>query len=164
MPVIPMWIHFVAMFGIAAFAVGCGGREARLAASGYLMTNLTLFGFGAGEPSSPVELEVAVYALEAAGFRCIPASEGQTALEMARSERPSLITLDLDLPDTYGHAVLHGLKGDEATRDIPVVVVSAFADRLPRADLPVVAALLAKPVDIVALTETVEGALAVAGV
>lgn len=68
MPVIPMWIHFVAMFGVAAFAVGCGGREARLAASGYLMTNLTLFGFGAGEPSSPVELEVAVYALEAAGF------------------------------------------------------------------------------------------------
>jgi len=71
MPVIPMWIHFVAMFGVAAIAIGCGGREARLAAGGYLMTNLALFGFGAGEPSSPVELEVGVYALAAAGFSAL---------------------------------------------------------------------------------------------
>jgi hypothetical protein len=68
MLVIPMWIHFAAMFAATGFALRVGGRDERLAASGYLMTNLALFGFGAGEPSSPVELEVAVYALAAAGF------------------------------------------------------------------------------------------------
>src|ERR687888_2271475 len=72
--------------------------------------------------------------LEAEGYRCIPASEGHFALQMARDEQPSLITLDLDLPDTDGHAVLHGLKRDEATRDIPVIVISGFADMLPEQD------------------------------
>ena len=71
MPVIPMWIHFVAMFAAAGFALRVGERDERLAASGYLMTNLALFGFGAGEPTSPLELEVAVYVLEAAGFTAL---------------------------------------------------------------------------------------------
>lgn len=71
MLVIPMWIHFVAMFAATGVAFGCGPREARLAAGGYLMSNLALFGFGAGEPSSPIELEVAVYALSAAGFTAL---------------------------------------------------------------------------------------------
>ena len=41
--------------------------------------------------------------VEDQGLRCVPASEGLIALEMALDERPSLITLDLDLPDTDGH-------------------------------------------------------------
>lgn len=71
LPVIPMWVHFTAMFAAAGFALAAGGREARLAASVYLMTNLALFGFGSGEESSPVELELAVYGLEAAAFSAL---------------------------------------------------------------------------------------------
>ena len=98
-------------------------------------------------------------ALEAEGYRCVPASEGRFALDMARDERPSLITLDLDLPDTDGHAVLHGLRNDLATREIPVLVISAFDGALPAADRSGLVAYLTKPVDLGALTSAVRGAL-----
>jgi DNA-binding response OmpR family regulator len=102
-------------------------------------------------------------ALEAEGYRCLPATEGRLALEIARDQQPSLITLDLDLPDTHGHAVLHGLKGDSATRDIPVVVISAFPGALPAADRTGLAGYLTKPVDLGALSGTVRAALGGAG-
>lgn len=102
-------------------------------------------------------------ALEAEGYRCIPASEGHLALEMARQERPSLITLDLDLPDTGGHAVLHGLRHDESTRDIPVVVVSGYAGTLPPPDRHGLAAVLHKPIDVEALAGAVRAALTPGG-
>jgi two-component system alkaline phosphatase synthesis response regulator PhoP len=98
-------------------------------------------------------------ALETEGYRCIPASEGHFALEMARDEQPSLITLDLDLPDTDGHAVLHSLKRDELTQHIPVVVVSAFANKLPRDDHPAVVALLSKPFDVNTLADLIRETL-----
>ena len=98
-------------------------------------------------------------ALEAEGYRCVPASEGRLALEIARDEQPCLITLDLDLPDTHGHAVLHGLKNDSVTRDIPVMVVSAFERALPAADRSGLAGYLTKPVDLKALALTVRAAV-----
>ena len=98
-------------------------------------------------------------ALEAEGFRCLLAVEGRFALQMAREERPSLITLDLDLPDTDGHAVLHGLKSDAATRDTPVVVISAYEGALPEHDRPGLAGYLTKPVDLADLAETIHSAL-----
>jgi two-component system, OmpR family, alkaline phosphatase synthesis response regulator PhoP len=99
-------------------------------------------------------------ALEAEGYRCVPATEGHLALEMARDERPSLITLDLDLPDTDGHAVLHTLRQDASTRDIPIVVISAFARMLPEPDRAGLAGVLAKPFDPAALAGAVRSALA----
>jgi CheY-like chemotaxis protein len=98
--------------------------------------------------------------LEAEGYRCVPASEGHMALQLAREEQPNLITLDLDLPDTDGHSVLHGLKYDEITRDIPIVVVSAFVNKLPANDRAALAGLLPKPVDVAALAGAVRDALA----
>lgn len=85
--------------------------------------------------------------VEDAGLRCVPASEGHLAVEFALAERPCLITLDLDLPDTDGHAVLHRLLADERTREIPIVVVSGYPGFLPDADRGRVAAVLAKPFD-----------------
>ena len=98
-------------------------------------------------------------ALEAEGFRCVPASEGHLALELARDERPSLITLDIELPDTNGHAILHGLKHDSTTADIPVVVVSAYDRALPDHDHTNLAGYLVKPLDVDALADTVHAAL-----
>lgn len=97
-------------------------------------------------------------ALEAEGYRCVPASEGRLALDMAREEQPCLITLDLDLPDTDGHAVLHGLKLDAVTSGIPVVVISAFERGLPAADRAGLAGYFTKPVDLDALTTAVYAA------
>jgi CheY-like chemotaxis protein len=90
--------------------------------------------------------------VEEAGFRCVPASEGQIAVELACDERPSLITLDLDLPDTDGHAVLHRLLADDRTRQIPIVIVTGYGSHLPAADGKRVVRVLPKPLDVDELT------------
>jgi CheY-like chemotaxis protein len=87
-------------------------------------------------------------AVEDLGLRCIPASEGHVAVEMARDESPCLITLDLDLPDTDGHAVLHRLLADERTRSIPILVVTGYSHYLPPTDGARVIGVLDKPLDL----------------
>ncbi len=90
--------------------------------------------------------------VEEQGLRFVPANEGHLALELARDERPSVITLDLDLPDTDGHSVLHRLLADERTRGIPIVVVTGHARFLPDGDCHRVAGVLEKPLDVDDLT------------
>ena len=58
------------------------------------------------------------------------------------------ITLDLDLPDTDGHAVLHRLLADERTRNIPMVVVTGHSRYLPADDENRVAGVFEKPLDV----------------
>ena len=62
--------------------------------------------------------------LRKAGFGVLEARTGQEALQLA-SSRPSLIILDVNLPDMLGFDVCRRLKADPATRDIPVIHVSA---------------------------------------
>ena len=62
--------------------------------------------------------------LRQAGYRVAHASDGTQAVALARELRPDGITLDILLPDRDGLDVLAQLKGDTATRAIPVVVVS----------------------------------------
>ncbi|HSA82967.1 MAG TPA: response regulator [Geminicoccaceae bacterium] len=59
-----------------------------------------------------------------AGYRVVGASNGADGLRLARELKPSAITLDIVMPETDGWQVLHGLKADAATRDIPVVLLS----------------------------------------
>ena len=49
------------------------------------------------------------------------------ALDLARKHGPDLILLDLHLPDMSGEEVLQALKDDDATAEIPVVILSADA-------------------------------------
>jgi CheY-like chemotaxis protein len=53
---------------------------------------------------------------------------GTEGLELVRQERPDLVLLDLMLPGMGGWAVYQRMKADEATRDIPVIVVTAKAE------------------------------------
>ena len=59
-----------------------------------------------------------------AGYRVIGAADGEEGLQKARELRPRVITLDIIMPGIDGWQVLHTLKADAATRDIPVIVVS----------------------------------------
>lgn len=59
--------------------------------------------------------------------RLLSASEARVGLELARTERPDLIMLDIDLPDLRGDEVLRLLRSDLETQEIPVVIVSAEA-------------------------------------
>ena len=57
-------------------------------------------------------------------FGCLYASTGEQGIALARQHRPSAIILDLGLPDMDGQEVLSHLKSDDATRHIPVHIVS----------------------------------------
>jgi signal transduction histidine kinase/CheY-like chemotaxis protein len=59
-----------------------------------------------------------------AGYRVIGAESGQEGLRKARELKPRAITLDIIMPDIDGWQVLHTLKSDPATRDIPVILLS----------------------------------------
>ena len=78
------------------------------------------------------------------------ARSGKEGLELAAELNPDLVLLDLRLPDLAGEDVLRTLREDDATRSIPVVVVSAEArpaetDRLLAAGAD---DFLVKPIDI----------------
>jgi signal transduction histidine kinase/ActR/RegA family two-component response regulator len=90
-------------------------------------------------------------------IRLLPAMLGQLGLELAREHHPELILLDLHLPDLPGEALLAQLRADEATRKIPVVIVSADAKR-DRAPLIAAgaSAYLTKPIGVRAFLEVLD--------
>jgi CheY-like chemotaxis protein len=75
---------------------------------------------------NPQAAEILARYLDAGGFRIERAHTGPEALTMARDLKPVAITLDILLPEVDGWEVLNRLKADEATRNIPVVVVSVI--------------------------------------
>jgi two-component system phosphate regulon response regulator PhoB len=72
------------------------------------------------------------YHLDKSGYRVISATTGTDALEQARRERPSLVILDLMLPGISGFEVLARMRGDERTRDIAVLMLTARRDEPDR--------------------------------
>ena len=72
------------------------------------------------------------YRLQREGFETLSAATGREALELARSERPALVLLDLMLPDAPGTEVCRKLLADPVTRHIPVVMLTARADEIDR--------------------------------
>ena len=64
-------------------------------------------------------------ALDDAGYRMLGAHGGREGLEMAQSERPSLVVLDLMMPEVNGFEVAAALADDPTTADIPVVILTA---------------------------------------
>jgi CheY-like chemotaxis protein len=90
------------------------------------------------------------------GYNAVPAYDGRKALQLARKLKPHLITLDLALPGADGQAVLQRLKADPATRDVPVVVISAFTQILPAGDRKKLAYLLGKPFDLTEVLDIVQ--------
>lgn len=66
--------------------------------------------------------------LSSEGCSVTVAPTGEAGLAHAREAHPHLVLLDLRLPGMHGLEVLDALKNDPATRDIPVIVVSALGD------------------------------------
>ncbi len=58
------------------------------------------------------------------GFTVLVAVDGEEALRLIRAEQPDLILLDLLMPKIHGLEVLRTLKSDDATRAIPVLVLT----------------------------------------
>ena len=76
--------------------------------------------------------------LRQAGYQVVQAATGAEALARARSLRPQVIILDLNLPDVSGTDVCRLLKSDESTRGIPILMLTARgseADRIAGLEL-----------------------------
>ena len=57
-------------------------------------------------------------------YQVVKALDGEIGVRLAKSEKPDLILLDLVLPKMHGFEVLKALKGDEETKDIPVLIMT----------------------------------------
>jgi CheY-like chemotaxis protein len=91
--------------------------------------------------------------LALAGLDVLQAADGQEALELARSQAPDLILLDLMMPRLDGWTVAEELAADKRTRGIPVLFLTAratMADRRRAEELGALGYIL-KPFDPVGL-------------
>lgn len=66
--------------------------------------------------------------LQAQGLNALVAHDGAAGLRLARERRPALILLDRMMPGLSGIETLAALKGEEATRHIPVVMLTAMQE------------------------------------
>ena len=65
------------------------------------------------------------FSLGMEGYEVLTALDGEQALEKARAEHPDLIVLDIMMPKLDGYETCKRLKADEATKRIPVILLSA---------------------------------------
>ncbi|HEY4333615.1 MAG TPA: ATP-binding protein, partial [Ilumatobacteraceae bacterium] len=92
----------------------------------------------------------------------VAAMQGRLGLELARQHKPTVVLLDLHLPDTDGAEVLRKLKNDPVTQHIPVIIVSADATpgQVSRLRHQGAHAYLTKPLDVPELMRVLSDVLA----
>jgi two-component system, cell cycle response regulator DivK len=83
------------------------------------------------------------------GYTVIEALDGVQAIALARSEHPDLILMDISIPEVDGWEATRILRADPATRDIPIIALTAhaLADDRERATAVGFTSYLAKPVE-----------------
>jgi len=72
--------------------------------------------------------EMLGFRLRLFGYEVVQAANGREAIEAATREKPDLVLLDVMMPELDGFQVCSRLKQDEATRSIPVVILTAKAE------------------------------------
>ena len=94
--------------------------------------------------------QLLVLRLKESSYETVEAATGLQAVEQARSTRPDLIIMDLGMPAGTGDEAIASLKTDPATRDIPVIVLTAFLNGslLNRAVAAGAAEILHKPISL----------------
>ena len=70
-------------------------------------------------------LGLVAFRLERAGYTVILARDGEEALELAVSEQPDVVVLDVMMPKLDGFEVTRRLRADEATSQIPIILLTA---------------------------------------
>ena len=76
---------------------------------------------------NPANMTLATFLLKSAGYAVLSATDAESGLALARAEQPDLILMDIQLPGMDGLEATAILKREEATRDIPVVALTALA-------------------------------------
>jgi len=98
------------------------------------------------EPDNRVLLEII---MKSEGYITLCAASGEEALASVDSHPPDLILLDLMMPGMDGFQVTARVKGDGATKHIPVMVITAMNDRATTTRVRAAGAedVLSKPID-----------------
>ena len=104
-----------------------------------------------------VSRELVADLLAASGYIVLEAEDGLGLLERVKRERPNLILMDLQLPHIDGLTLTRQLKADAETREIPVLVATAYTqpEQKARAIEAGCAGYLTKPLDIKAVLSTI---------
>lgn len=96
--------------------------------------------------------------LAPAGFQVVEAEDGIEGLRMARSERPDLILVDINIPGLDGHEVTLRLRAEESLANVPIVAITAEGNR--NTSLAVGCnGFLQKPIDARSFASTIRGYL-----
>lgn len=100
--------------------------------------------------------------LETSGYEVICAADGIEALETIKAFLPNLILLDTAMPQMDGYQVCQSIRGNEATKDVPIVMISGkdgFFDKV-RGQMSGSTGYIAKPFGPETLMKTVESYIA----
>ena len=81
---------------------------------------------------TPNNLQVLFSYLETAGFRVLLAEDSASALQIAQSQKPDLILLDVLMPEVNGFATCSQLKSQTTTKDIPIIFLTALSDTVDK--------------------------------
>jgi CheY-like chemotaxis protein len=107
---------------------------------------------------NPANYELVRRVLESTGLWTVRGiTRGRDALQSLLDRRPSLVLLDLDLPDLHGTKVLQEIRKDPRLADLPVVVITASVTKHERTAAIEAGCdrFIEKPIDIARLRETV---------
>lgn len=89
----------------------------------------------------PVLVKATTAVLESASYRVVAAYDGEEGLAKVASEKPDLIILDVIMPNKDGFVVCEELKADPNYADIPVIMLTSFAEKRGETSIPVSAGL-----------------------
>lgn len=81
---------------------------------------------------TPANLQLLSGMLRERGYKVRPVPGGELALQAARSARPDLILLDINMPDMDGYKVCAQLKRDDKLCDVPVIFISALNETIDK--------------------------------
>ena len=97
--------------------------------------------------------------LEAEGMEVLEAADGPGGLELARTERPDIVLLDVMMPGLDGPGTLQAMRETPRMADVPVVFMTAKVQPQEIANLRSLGALgvIAKPFDPITLSATIRG-------
>ena len=76
---------------------------------------------------NPANMTLATFLLKSAGYAVLSATDAEAGLALARTEQPDLVLMDIQLPGMDGLEACAILKKNAATRDIPVIALTALA-------------------------------------
>jgi twitching motility two-component system response regulator PilH len=74
---------------------------------------------------SPTDRQFFMETLSKNGFQCVTAESGDEAIAKSKTEKPDLILMDVVMPGTNGFQATRAITRDEATKHIPVIVVTS---------------------------------------